>query len=104
MKTIVLILTLNGNVQQDKSLHLLAGSGISTVARSSGCTYWQSVAIGTGVGLLKEGVYDKALGKGTPSFRDAIATAAGSLINFKININKKKHEKHINQQEEYCVR
>jgi hypothetical protein len=106
VKTVVFILTLNGNVPQDKSLHLLAGSGISTVARSSGCNYWQSAAIGTGVGLLKEGVYDKMLGKGNPSVKDAIATAVGSLINFKITIgkNKSKHEKKFNTQEEYCVR
>lgn len=65
-------------IEKDKLLHLVAGIYIYLLAR---LIFPQDIsyAIVIVVAILKEVVYDKALGKGSPEVLDVIYTIYGAL-------------------------
>lgn len=65
-------------IEKDKLLHLLAGIYLFLLARLL-FSPEISIVIVVVVAILKEVLYDKALGKGTPEVLDVIYTIYGAL-------------------------
>jgi uncharacterized protein involved in cysteine biosynthesis len=70
-------------MKQDKPKHLLAGIGISLVF---GVQFSPLIGLITAaiVGALKEIIWDRLLGKGTPEFLDFLATAFGGATAYMV--------------------
>jgi len=74
----------------DKIKHLKWGAGITTVCALATIFIWKPIlhpevilisgVIGSLVGIGKELIWDKLLGKGTPEFADGYATVWSSLL------------------------
>lgn len=71
-------------MKTDKILHFLAGYAISMTVWL--WNPWMGLAAGVLAGTLKELIYDRALGKGTPDGRDFWVTVAGTVVAFGITL------------------
>lgn len=66
-------------IQKDKVLHFVSGWAIGAASYSITKRVVVSIGIASGVGVLKEVVYDGLMNKGTPSVNDAVWTGVGGF-------------------------
>lgn len=67
---------------QDKELHFAGGAAVSSAVTAATGSESAGLMAGVGVGIAKE-LADAASRRGTPSWKDAIATALGAYVGTK---------------------
>lgn len=68
------------NIPEDKVLHFCAGIGIAVLMLAIGGTPLIGFIASVIVGVAKEVIWDKALGRGQLDWWDAAATAMGGAL------------------------
>ena len=66
-------------IQIDKLLHFFAGYVIAVYASVIVSQWWIILLASTGIGLVKELVWDKWMKKGTPEWMDWMFTILGAI-------------------------